>query len=832
MSMPGVWNGIEVLDLSWGIAGPIASMLLADNGARVTKIEPPGGDPFRVLSGYRVWNRGKRSAVLDLKVGDDRDRLRALAARADVLIESFSPGTTDRLGIDYPTLSADNPRLVYCSITGYGTEGPDVERPAIDALVAARTGLQWESRGVLGGTIARLSGTPPILAGLDVPVERWEGPPREGPMFSGVPWPSMGAAHLAHLNISAAMRAREITGRGQHVETSLMLGAFASGSFAWMRADRADTPGYQSWVQDPRAPKGYFLCADGRWVHQWTPMPGLLAAAAGSELAVTEEVKSHINDGRLRVAAEGLPTLQAGLDDFARKFARFTSAAWEGAAAEAGVSVQTVRAPEEALRDELLMADGAVTEVDDVTVGPVRQVGRLYRFSKCSWDVPLPAPSLGEHTAAVRAEADSGPRDGPPSPPEGTTAPLRHPLEGTRIIDFSLAVAGPFGAQLLAELGADVIKVNSISRPNLPGHMHAMCERSKRSIAIDLKSAVGKAIFLRLVETADVVHTNMRQAAVDRLGLSYDALRRANPSVIYCHTRGHEDGPRKNLVGHDQSSAAIAGVSWLEGGMDGGGRPHWPSISIGDTGNGFLWASAVVQALYHRDRTGEGQMVDTAIVNAHLLNASMAWTNRDGSVTGARPRLDGMATGWNALYRLYETSDGWLCIAVLSEDHWQGLCKVVDEMTSPGPGTTPGLASDRRFQSREGRADHDTDLAAVLGRAFGRQPVEHLQRSLEEAGVPSEISSPDYVLSFFEDSRNATNGRLVSYEDPMAGAATAFGLLADLSDTPGRFQGPPLVVGGQTRDILVELGFDDREISRLCDEAVIMEAGIKAESGP
>ena len=144
----------------------------------------------------------------------------------------------------------------------------------------------------------------------------------------------------------------------------------------------------------------------------------------------------------------------------------------------------------------------------------------------------------------------------------------------------------------------------------------------------------------------------MRQAAVDRLGLGYEKVRQTKPTIIYCHTRGHEDGPRKNLFGHDQSSAAIAGVSWLEGGMDSGGKPHWPSISIGDTGNGFLWAAAVVQALYHRDRTGEGQMVDTAIVNAHLLNASMAWTTPAGSRTGRRPRLDAMALGWNALYRL------------------------------------------------------------------------------------------------------------------------------------------------------------------------------------
>jgi crotonobetainyl-CoA:carnitine CoA-transferase CaiB-like acyl-CoA transferase len=819
--MAGVWSGLEVLDLSWGIAGPIASMLLADNGARVTKVEPPGGDPFRVLSGYRVWNRGKRSAILDLGAAKDRDRLLALADHADVLIESFSPGVTDRLGISYPSLAASNPRLVYCSITGYGAEGPDSDRPAFDALVAARSGLQWESRGVLGGTIARLSGTQPILPDFDVPIDRWEGPAREGPMFSGVPWPSIGAAHLSHLNISAALRARELTGRGQHVETSLLLGALASGAFAWVRAERADTPGYQSWVQDPRASKGYFRCVDGRWVHQWTPMPGLLNAAAGAELAVTDDVRAHINDRRLRVAAEGLPTLQAGMDDFAEAFARFPAGAWEKAAAEAGVSVQTVRAPEEALRDELLLADGAVTEIHDPEIGAVRQVGRLYRFSKCSWTVPLPSPTAGQHSEAVRREADSM-RPRTPSPvPSRVTGSLRHPLEGIRVIDFSLAVAGPFGAQLLAELGADVIKVNSISRPNLPGHMHAMCERSKRSIAVDLKSTDGKAIFLRLVETADVVHTNMRQAAVDRLGLGYEALHRTNPTIIYCHTRGHEDGPRKNLVGHDQSSAAIAGVSWLEGGMDGGGKPHWPSISIGDTGNGFLWASAVIQALYHRDRTGEGQMVDTAIVNAHLLNASMAWTTPDGLVSASRPRLDGSTLGWSALYRLYRGSDGWVCIAVLTDKHWQNLCRAIDN---------PPLALDPRFETRAARVDHDAELACLLEAAFGDQPVQRLQRSLAEAGVPSEISSPDYMLGFFEDPINAVNGRLVSYEDPTAGAATALGILADLSDTPGRFQGPPLVVGSHTREILAGVGFTDAEISRLCDEGVVMDAVTKVDS--
>jgi crotonobetainyl-CoA:carnitine CoA-transferase CaiB-like acyl-CoA transferase len=149
--MAGVLEGIRVLDLSWGISGPMTTMLLADHGAQVTKIEPPGGDPFRGLSGYQVWSRGKRSAILDLTEDDDKARFLALVGEADVLVESFEPGVTTRLGIDYETLRVLNPRLVYCSITAYGSTGADAHRPGLDALVSARTGHQWEARGVVGG---------------------------------------------------------------------------------------------------------------------------------------------------------------------------------------------------------------------------------------------------------------------------------------------------------------------------------------------------------------------------------------------------------------------------------------------------------------------------------------------------------------------------------------------------------------------------------------------------------------------------------------------------------------------------------------------------------
>ena len=140
----------------------------------------------------------------------------------------------------------------------------------------------------------------------------------------------------------------------------------------------------------------------------------------------------------------------------------------------------------------------------------------------------------------------------------------------------------------------------------------------------------------------------MRYDAAVRLGVDYESLRAIKPDLIYCHTRGFEHGEREGLPGNDQTGAALAGPDWLDGGLDHDGIPFWPVISLGDTGNGFLSAIAIVQALYHRDRTGEGQFVDTSIMYAQLLNASIAWSLADGSRHGDRPQLDAMQLGWHA----------------------------------------------------------------------------------------------------------------------------------------------------------------------------------------
>ena len=266
--------------------------------------------------------------------------------------------------------------------------------------------------------------------------------------------------------------------------------------------------------------------------------------------------------------------------------------------------------------------------------------------------------------------------------------------------------------------------------------------------------------------------------------------------------RGHDRGPREQLPGNDQTGAALAGVSWMEGGVESGAMPIWPITSLGDTGNGFLSAIGVVQALYHRDRTGEGQFVDTSILYAHLLNASMAWVSPDGTAVSDRPKLDLLQTGWSARYRLYETADGWLCLAAVTDGHLAAL----------GPAVGRDLPVE------------DAALAATLEEVFATRPAVEWVRVLDAAGVPAEVSDPDFVLSVFDDPELIEKGWVTSYEQGIVGRMDVQGLLVDLSDTPGKIQGPPLVPGQDTRAILDWLGYDDERVEKLLASGAAAEA--------
>jgi crotonobetainyl-CoA:carnitine CoA-transferase CaiB-like acyl-CoA transferase len=813
----GVLDGLRVLDLSTGIAGPITGMMLADHGADVIKVEPPGGDHTRGLSGSRTWHRGKRSTILDLKRDGDRSCLLALMERSDVLLESFAPDTTRRLGIDFDVAHALNPRLVYTSITAYGRGNRHSNRPGYDALVSARTGLQWEQRGWPGSNVYRLAGRDGPLPDLAVPPECVEGASRDGPLFSYSTWPSLGAAFLATVAVSAALLARETTGRGQWVETSLLQGALAATVMSWQRVEHPDAPGFWTWVFDGRSPKGFFRCADGRWVQNWVQRPAfVVAAAGGDELRIPDGfVASRHDPDRLGVGPEDLVALHHYRSLMADAFHRFPSDTWVALAARADVPLQPVRSPEEALQDPDLLADGCTTEIQDPELGPIRQVGIVYTLDRCPAEIRGPAPRPGQHDDEIAALALA-----PVAHPDGAPPP-RHvgaaaPLDGVIVLDLGFAVAGPFGTQVLSDLGADVVKINSLT----DGHWHAnhvsfSCSRGKRSLALNLKDPRGTAILHDLVARADVVHHNMRAEPARRLGIDYESLRAVNPRLVYCHTRGFDRaGARASSPANDQTCAALAGVEWEDGAVLSGGRPMWSLTSFGDTGNGFLSAVAVIQALYHRRRTGEGQRIDTSILGACLVNTSYAYAGADG-VTAPRLRLDADQLGLSALYRLYHTQDGWICLAALRVEHWEALCKALGRVD---------LVHDPRFDTAASRAAHDSDLATELEDVFTDRTAAAWFELLDSFGVPCEVSSPTFALEVFDDPQMKAQQWVTSYRHPTVGALDQFGLLFDFSETPGRIAGPPLVVGDCTEQILDELGYDEAAIATLVRDGVVATA--------
>ena len=815
--MAGVLDGVRVLDLSWGIAGPMATMMLADHGAEVTRIEPPKGDPFCDQVGYRGWQRGKRSAVLDLKDAGDYELFRRLASRADVLVESFSPGTAERLGIDYATLAAFNPRLIHCSITGYGRNNRHSHRPGYDALVAARTGLHWEQRGWSGGAAPRLAGREHPFHDFEVTKEAVQGAPREGPLFPASRFPSLGACYAAATAISAALRARELTGRGQWVETSLLRGALAAGVMTYGKAERYEDNGYLTWVGDSRSPKGLFECKDGRWIHCWPPNPRfVLSAAEGDKINAQPDLAVRQDPDRIGLGPEEIPVLSYYWGPMAAAVRKFTADQWTRAGAEAGVCIQAIRSPEEAFSDPLLFQDGCVAEINDPDLGPIRTVGVAYELESSRGEIRASAPAIGQHDEVVRREARALRTPRPAKIATGKA--LRGgPLEGIRVLDFGLAVAGPYGAQVLGDLGATVIKINAKHDWYWHQNQIAMCcNRGKTSIAIDLKHTESRQVIVDLLASADVLMHNMRYPAAVKLGIDYETLKEAFPRLVYCHTRGFERGPREQLPGNDQTGACLAGVEWEDGGCERGGRPLWSLTSMGDTGNGFLAAIAICQALYEREKTGLGQWVETAIVNAQLLNASHAPARSDGSRL-ERPLIDAMQTGFSAGVRLYPTRAGWLCLSLVKEEHWTALGNAID---------APELQPGGRFRERAAREAADGEITELIERALATRSADHWFRVLDAAGVPVEVSSDRASVEMWDDAEALEHDWVVNCPHRVVGKLGQVGLAFEFSDTPARIQGGPCIVGADTRAVLADLGYDRTRIDALfesgavCDESV------------
>jgi crotonobetainyl-CoA:carnitine CoA-transferase CaiB-like acyl-CoA transferase len=790
----------------------MTTMLLADNGAAVTRVEPPEGDPFRHQSGYRVWHRGKRSARIDLRSDEGHEAVMRLVAGADVVVDSFSPGTMASLGLDHDSLQAVNPRAITCSITGYGDHPEHRDRPGYDGLVAARTGLLYDQRGRRGTAMEYIDGRPGPHPEFDAPEGLVRGTTRAGPIFPRTMWPSVGATYSAALGIAAALRAREVTGLGQRVTTSLLQGALAAVSLTWQRVENPDAPLYWMWPVDSRAIEGLYECADGKWVHHWTVRPRwVFASAEQDELSSVSLDTSYRDDpDRLSMEPDGLLTGMFLHPLLSEAFKKFPARAWEQAAESAGLGVTVVRSPGEALADELFLADGCVVEVDDPEVGTIRHAGSLLDFSATPGAISGPAPRSGQHTDEVLDEARQA--EGLVTAPGPDGQHLNHPLEGVRVLDLGLGVAGPFTGRVLADLGADVIKVHALHDTYWAGtHMGLGTNRGKRSIALNLKHEGGRGALDKLIAQADVLTVNWRPGAAARLGIDYETLRTRYPKLVYCNTRGYEKGPRSDLPGTDQNAAALTGSEWEDGACDAGNPPLWSRSNMGDTGNALLAAIAIAAALYHRDKTGVGQEVSTSIVNAGLLHTSYAWIRADGS-PGDWEHVDGQQYGLSPFYRLYECADGrWLFLAAVSDQEHDRLVAVMGE-------AVPGL--------QDGQAD-DITWSKALSTRFLEQPAEQWFAELDKEGVPVEIVDESFCRTLFDDA-DAQASQLVSttwagnvgrFEDP--------GLFVNVTPATPVIQRGPSLCGEHTRQILREHGYSDEEVDALAAERAVLDAPVE-----
>ena len=372
--MAGALDGVRILDLSWGIAGPLGVLLLAEQGADVIKVEPPGGDPFRVYDGYKVWTRSRRSVTCDLKSEAGVGAFRKLAATADVLVESFRPGVMDRLGVGYDALHAELPRLVYCSVPAYPPGHRLAHRPGYDALVQASSGQQWEQPG-------------------------W----RPGPIFLHMPMPSMGAIFLVPSGILAALISREGTGRGQRVSTSLLQGAFLYTTQIWQHIEKANAAFHELMGKSypPGVHQGMiFECADREFVHV-SVMSGLPPKRSMDEILGVEPPPAEELKGLLPLQQQVL--MNERRRDTFREWKRDELV---DELLANNIAVEAIITMEEALSrpHPQLDANGMVVTVDDPDLGPLIQMGVPINLFGTPGEIRGPQPRVGEHNTEVWGE--------------------------------------------------------------------------------------------------------------------------------------------------------------------------------------------------------------------------------------------------------------------------------------------------------------------------------------------------------------------------------------------------------------------------------------------
>ena len=386
------------------------------------------------------------------------------------------------------------------------------------------------------------------------------------------------------------------------------------------------------------------------------------------------------------------------------------------------------------------------------------------------------------------------------------------PLAGVKVLELAQIMAGPTCGMLLADLGADVIKVEklpggddtrSYSRPSVKGESAAfmMMNRNKRGIALNLKLPAAREALERMVAQADVLTENYRLGTMEKLGLGYEALKRINPALIYCSISGYgRTGPYADKGGFDLIAQGMSGLMSITG--EPGGAPVKSGSPICDINAGVLAAVGILAAYVHRLKSGEGQLVDTSLFEAGVQQTY--WQSAIFLATGASPGPSGSAHILSAPYQAFRAQDGWFNIGGANQPNWERVARALG---------APEWIDDPRFRTNADRMQHLGELTALMNERLQQRTSREWMALLEAEGVPcGPINS---IGDMLEDPQTRAREMVLGLEHPRAGRTKAIGLPVKLSATPGAITRPAPLLGQHTREVLEEFGFATEEIEHL-----------------
>ncbi len=767
--MPGALTGITVLDLTHGAAGAIATMLLSDHGARVIRVIEHDGAVLR-QGGFRVWDRGKEAVRL---TGDDNPgRLAQLVSKCDVVMEDRSPD--DRpIELHHDKLRAINPRLIACSITAYGEYGPLRNEPAIDDLVLARTGV--------------LSGLPGF---------------RPAPVHTVHPLPSTGAGILAALGVAGALFARQRHGRGCRVATSLVAGALLY--HPKIVAENLEPHVFQTNPYGSAPFYSVYRCADDNWIQLGCVHPGFIARAAelmGISDILADPVyglghrpQTRQADDHLRGLVTKVMSTQAASEWAAQFEAQDIPFAYAG----------TV---EDSLDDPQIRHNEMVVSLDDPEVGPMEQIGVPIKLSRTPGRVRGRRATTAKDVEALLAELDSGDVAVTAAGQVDQVSELA--LAGIRVLEITNLIAGPIAGRLLADLGADVIKLEppggDISRPIGRTYFYSV-NYAKRSIAVDTARDAGKQIVAKLARSCNAMLANLRPGATARMGIGVAFME----GLVETQISGYGlTGPYAHRPGIDPLAQALMGLERAQGGA--GNPPSFPAqLAPTDFTTGAMAALGTVLALLAQHRgIANGQRVAVNLLDGGAMLSSQWFTRFAGRPQ--RPIADRDQYGLSPYHRLYPVADGHVYVAADTPREQQAFLDMFSI-----------THADAWLAGAENAHPLDSGLAKAIAAKLADMECADAERALATAGVAFAPVAAAESSVFFDDPHTASNAWADTSRHPTAGRLTAVAQYIKFGGPDRRASRPTPLLGQHSKEILREAGFDDAQIAALVADGLVV----------